>query len=242
MSILIVDVRAFGRVLKDNVDRFAASAPDDPQTRDATRTLGDALSQFVDIAAHVDSGDDTRGGLTTEDMDRVGDHVLTLMEAVVAGVRGHIEPADQAMLQRAVAGASVWLVRAGARLEHLEPVANAFAEVANHTQDPAELGELCLLMEEVLMGASPAVKTDLQESNPMRPWRVMNLNWGIIATRSQDAALMRRTFDQMAEHIPADMLTFFREGLGEMERMGYPAGVLAVMQAYHDQWSHRTIH
>jgi len=242
MSILIVDVQAFGRVLKDNVDRFAATAPDDPQTRETTRTLGDALSQFVDIAEHVDSGDEAQSPLTSEDMDRVGDHVLTLMEAVVAGVRGHIEPAEQAMLQRAVAGASVWLARAGARLEHLEPVANAFAEVANDTQDPAELAELCLLMEEVLRGASPAIKADLEASNPMRPWRVMNLNWGIIATRSHDASLMRRTFDQMAEHIPADMLSFLREGMSEMARVGYPAGVQEVMQGYHEQWSHRTIH
>lgn len=108
-----MDIQAFGKVLKENVDRFAATRPDDPKTRETTRTLGDALGQFVDIAAYVDSGDEALTRLTTEDMDRIGDHVLTLMEAVVDGVQGHGAPADQAMLQRAVAGASVWLARAG---------------------------------------------------------------------------------------------------------------------------------
>lgn len=237
-----MDIQAFGKVLKENVDRFAATRPDDPKTRETTRTLGDALGQFVDIAAYVDSGDEALTRLTTEDMDRIGDHVLTLMEAVVDGVQGHGAPADQAMLQRAVAGASVWLARAGARLEHLEPVANAFAAVANGTRDPADLAELCVLLEEVLMSASPAVKADLEASNPMRPWRVMNLNWGIIATRSHDTALMRRTFDRMAGHIPADMPAFFREGMGEMARVAYPAAVKELLQAYHDQWNHSTIH
>lgn len=242
MSILIVDIPTFGKVLKDNVARFAATRPDDPETRETTRSLGDALAQFVDIAEHVDAGDEVLTQLTPGDMDRIGDHVLTLMEAVVAGVQGHMGPADEAMLQRAVAGTAVWLARAGARLQHLEPVANAFAAVANQTQDPAELAALCRLMEEVLMGAGPAVKADLEVSNPVRPWRMMNLNWGIIATRSQDTALMRRAFDRMAEHIPADMPSFFREGMGEMERAGYPADVKDVMQTYHDQWTQRRVH
>lgn len=242
MSILILEIQAFGKVLKDNVERFAATRPHDPATLETTRTLGEALAQFVDIAEHVDSGDEAPARLTAEDMDRIGIHVLPLMEAVVEGVQDHIEPADQATLQRAVAGASVWLARAGARLEHLEPVANAFAAVANATRDPAELAALCLLMEEVLMGANAAVKAEPETSDPLRPWRLMNLNWGIMATRSHDTALMRRVFDQMAMHIPADMPAFFREGMDEMTRSDYPVHVKEVMQAYHDQWTQRTAH
>lgn len=242
MSILLADIQMAAPVLDEAARLYAAGGGDDPGLRETTATLQDALARFVDIAAHVDAGDAAVARLSDEDMDRIADHVLNLMGALVAGVDGRADADLRARLARAVAGTAVWLARAGARLERLEPAANAFAAVANGTRDAAELRELALLMEEVIVAAGPLVKADPAAGDPARPWRVMNLKWGIIATRSHDTELMQHTFDRMAEHIPADLANFFREGMDEMERVGYPRHVRDVVQAYHEQWSRRVIH
>jgi len=78
----------------------------------------------------------------------------------------------------------------------------------------------------------PVIKSDLEAINPMRPWRILNLNWGIVATRSHNTELMAQVFDQMIKNIPADVQQFFDEGMQQMEIVNYPQGVRALMKRY----------
>jgi hypothetical protein len=98
-----------------------------------------------------------------------------------------------------------------------------------------DLAGLYALMTEMVEGMSPA---RIQDSGnfPSRPWRVLLLNRAIVATRSQRPALMVAAFDSLVEHLPEDAPDFFREGMGQMEALQYPAPVRELMQRYYDRW------
>ncbi len=74
------------------------------------------------------------------------------------------------------------------------------------------------------------------------PWRLLHLNWAIAATRSRDTGLMERVFDTLVATLPEAAPGFFREGMGEMERLDYPAPVRALMQRYFERWSEGRMH
>ncbi len=129
-----------------------------------------------------------------------------------------------------------WMLRRGGELLHPEPVVNAAAVLANGLTDPDELAQLFGLMKEVVEGMDPEQTLESDSRNPGRPWRVLLLNWGIVATRSRQPALMAEAFDALGEQLPEEAPAFFREGMGQMEALGYPAHVRAVMQQYFDRW------
>ena len=76
-----------------------------------------------------------------------------------------------------------------------------------------------------------------------RPWRVLLLNRGIVATRSHDPSTMEEAFTFLIRHLPEDAAQFFAAGMQQMEALNYPAHVRQVMEKYHRQWSlNRTLH
>jgi len=200
-----------------------------------------ALDRFLEVARRVDAPPRT-DGLSAAEVTELGEHGLTLLE----GLDGWVEELglvpDRAVLDRVFPGLAVWLARRGAELGHLEPVVNALARLANRTFEPAELAALCDRMGEVLGAASPVVRADLDDASPGRPWRVLNINRGIVATRSHDPERMERAFEDLTRNLPRDAPQFFREGMGQMEALSYPAHVRAVMERYYRTWSARTVH
>ena len=53
---------------------------------------------------------------------------------------------------------------------------------------------------------------------------------------------MEKAFQSLISD-PKDAPNFFREGMSEMERLGYPDHVREVMQRYNDQWYQpKTLH
>jgi hypothetical protein len=145
-------------------------------------------------------------------------------------------------LDRATAGLALWLARHGAPLTRLEAVVDALARVANRTREPAELAALSDAIGEILAGVAPEIRADADDRDPARPWRVLNLNRGIVATRSHDPRRMEAAFETLVRNLPADAARFFQEGMGQMEALRYPAEVRAVMERYYREWSARTLH
>jgi hypothetical protein len=47
---------------------------------------------------------------------------------------------------------------------------------------------------------------------------------------------MEEAFEALAEHLPEEAPGFFREGMGQMDALGYPQRVRIIMQRYYDQW------
>ncbi len=87
----------------------------------------------------------------------------------------------------------------------------------------------------MINAVKPRISQDTASTDPTRPWRVLLLNRAIVATRSNEPALMEEAFDALVEHLPDETSGFFREGMEQMDALNYPPRVRAVMQRYYDQ-------
>jgi hypothetical protein len=206
-------------------------------------TLGKSLEHFFDI---LDSIEHQHTSHTREveqsEMRELADHGLSLMDKLNEWA-AQLE-CDEA--QQIFTGLSIpvalWCARQHLPLSKLEPVVNAVSKLANSTQDKQLLGEISDAVDVIIDAITPQIKQDLDKSNPGRPWRVLNLNHGIVATRTHDPKRMEAVFEQLLYRLPEDSGEFFREGMQQMDKIGYPPHVRAVMEKYYQLTNKPTLH
>jgi hypothetical protein len=145
-------------------------------------------------------------------------------------------------LDEVVVTFGVWASRHLGHLHKLEPIVNALSKVANSTQDPDFLAELCHVFQEITDAVAPAIKDEAEQANPARAWRVLNLNYGIVATRSHRPEIMEQAFEHLMIRLPEDAPGFFQEGMQQMEIVGYPEHVRHVMEKYFHLTNNPTLH
>ena len=98
-------------------------------------------------------------------------------------------------------------------------------------------------MTEIMAATSPMIARDLEIVNPGRPWRLLNLNRAIVATRTHQPDIMEEAFSTLAEQLPNDAPGFFTQGMEQMDLLNYPPQVREVMDRYYRQWSvNRSLH
>ncbi len=148
-------------------------------------------------------------------------------------------PHAKSDLESIAVGIALWVARHDGEIRELETVVNGFAASANTTSSDEALRALFHAMKAVLEHASPAIQADLDQSNPGRPWRVLNFNFAIVATRTQDEPLMRNAFDALSRNLPHDAPGFFEEGLKQSDKPVYGPVVKSLMQEYFSRWAVR---
>lgn len=192
-----------------------------------------ALRQSVDIMERADADGQQTQIMSPESVSEIGDYVFNLLDqlAIVAANRGMQEQMLQ--LHRLSLPVAFWLHRHHGNINKLDILVNAVASFANEMTDPVRLEELANLAEKIVATVAEEIKRDLDTTDSRRPWRVLNLNWGIIATRTHNTILMQRTFDQLLKNIPLDAGNFFREGMQQMAIINYPQHVKDVMEKYY---------
>jgi len=215
---------------------LSLQASQDRQGQDAAQMLA-AMMQTIDIMERleVDQQSTRAEPLQTDDVSQIGEYALTLLEelSVVAANRGLQQ--SMRVLHRMSLPVAMWIARHGGRIRMLDIVVNAIASYANELKQTEQLAQLCDSIGRVVAVVSDDISRDLEATNPMRPWRILNLNWGIVATRSHDVELMERVFEQLIKNIPADVKSFFQEGMQQMDIIGYPDHVREVMEKYNKQ-------
>lgn len=138
---------------------------------------------------------------------------------------------------------AVWAASSGGTLREIDGVVNAFAAEANQLREQKELKTLCRAMGEVVRAVDPQARIVGDEPAVTSPWRLLNINRGITATRSRDPDLMEESFEDLVRNVPNDAPEFFREGMEQMGLLGYPAQVREVMERYYNRWcSPPTLH
>jgi hypothetical protein len=208
--------------------------------------LAEAYRQLLDVMARVEADSQADGSGPTghragvEDITELGEYGFRLQENLTSLV-------DRAELKDALAGLTVdlalWVAAHGGRLDSIEALVDALALIANRTSEPRELGRLSEAMGRLIDAVSPLIREDLEKMNPGRPWRVLLLNRGIVATRSHDPERMEEAFDLLIRHLPEDAAGFFSAGMQQMEALDYPAQVRRVMEKYHRRWTvNRALH
>lgn len=240
MTQLIIDIHAIDALLSEIRETLGKQVTPGSERDNGDPPPARSLNHLRDLIDRLETTD--AKGLDAQELSELGDYAQQLLGYLVsqASPLGLVD--RLASLYRALASLSVWLARKGARFSDLEPVTNAFAALANQLHDTESLSRLCGLMGEVVDAAHPFIRQDQDRSNPGRPWRVLNLNRAIVATRSHDPALMDQVFRDLVSNLPEDAAGFFAEGMGQMEALNYPDPVRAVMQQYYNEWCNKTLH
>ena len=130
-----------------------------------------------------------------------------------------------------------WVLRQGGAIERLEPVIDDLAMLANRSAEAEFLAAIGHIMLALVDGATAQQRQDLEAHNPGRPWRVLHLNLGIVATRARRPELMEQAFQRLVQHLPQDAPQFFQHGMQQLERGEYPDKVRSVMSDYFQQWT-----
>lgn len=233
------NARTFRTLFHASVDEYVLSAPatDD---ENSPHNLVMAMEQAIDVMQRADSdaavdSELAGGAVNSDDITRIGDYALSLLDVMASHIEESSGQPDRELMRLAIPVA-LWIEQHGGRIEQLDIVVNALAGYANNLHDTAHLAELCKVFSRVIAAAADDLKQDLEQTSPMRPWRILNLNYGIVATRSHDTQLIEQAYATLVKNLPQDARQFFREGMQQMEIIGYPQEVREVVEKYDSMW------
>lgn len=253
MSIVEIDLNALADVVTEVTAALDQAYDDNPiehSELERPQVIGENLKQFAQMVQHVDAQyHGTSDGKSREslpdklqDLSQLGDYGLAQL-AALSEWAGLLELEElQVTLDELSIPIALWTARNIGSLQELRNVVDALSRIANQTQDPDFLAELSGIMDEIANAAAPQVKADEDKSHAGRPWRMLNLNHGIVATRTHDPAIMESVFEQILLRLPEDAPTFFREGMEQVEAIDYPGHVREVMEKYYQMTNNPTLH
>jgi len=256
------DLDSISDVVRDAVDQVshAFDKTDDVAVPNAIspHLISKALKQFLEVLYRVDyeRNVDTDNlinfqamvegnrltNFSREEISDIGNHGLQLLDTLCEWAQALRLPYQQHQIKAIMVMVALWVARHGGELSSIESVVNTLAEIANSTSEPDALAELSYVMGELISAVSIETKFNFENSDRQHPWRVLNLNRGIIATRSHDTRIMEHAFDDLIRNIPEDAEMFFKQGMQQMEELNYPDYVRDVVSRYYQQSKTRVLH
>ena len=150
------------------------------------------------------------------------------------------EAADE--LEELTLAMALWCARQHCQISTLEPLVDAVSDFANRQSEAEIMSALTSVVGEIIDAIQPEIKADEDKSEPHRPWRLLNFNYGIIATRSLQPAIMEEAFENIIQRFPDDAAEFFHEGMEQMQAIDYPDYVRSVMEKYYQATNNPTLH
>lgn len=231
----------FDHAATDIIDTYESRRP--TTTNQVTPgQLAEAVHQFLAVISRIDKEEGKVGPVVNDDVTQLGDYGMTLLTDLSAWASQLNLPVPRQDLEIVTLAAADWVMRHEGQIRTLDPVVNALANFANRMQDPASLEPLTLIMGRVAQASAKFIKQDLEKTNPGRPWRVLHLNRGIVATRTHNPVIMEQVFEDLVRYLPEDAPAFFAEGMQQMEALNYPQPVRQVMGRYFDRWTRPRMH
>ncbi len=192
----------------------------------------EVLEAFGQALALLERLEDS-GGDGGEALAALAAQAAQLLEALALAARAAGRGGDAAVLETLQVPLALWVATRGGRLRELALAVNGCARLANGLREPDALGELADTMERIAAAVDPALRGAPDAGQPGHPWRTLLVNRAIVATRSHDPGRMERAFAALVEALPEAAPAFFAEGMREMDRLGYPPHVRAVMERWH---------
>lgn len=201
--------------------------------------LIESIKQLLDMFEQIDIEYGLDKKVIYQDISLVADYAIVYLAdlgvwADKLQLRQEKNDLDQVALQVAQ-----WVTRHGGILRTLVPVVNALAYRANLTEDRDELVSLCHQFRWIIEHVADPIKADSEKLDPVRPWKILNLNYAIIATRTQLPELMTIAYSDLELNLPDECSAFFEEGLRQAEKKVYGPVVKTVMKRYFDKWTTR---
>jgi hypothetical protein len=233
----------FRDLFHNTVTEYIEDADQGDQDVNSPRALLAAMDQAIDVMARADADSavqkdmsaESMGLLEEKDISKIGQYILDLLEGMVAHVQDKTGEQNRELIRLSVP-VSLWVARHGGKLSQIDMLVNSLAGYANELTEPHMLADLAAVIKEVIDACDNEIRRDIDQSNMMRPWRVLNLNYGIVATRSHQPELIEQAYDALIENLPQDARQFFKEGKQQMELIGYPEEVREVVERYNNMW------
>ncbi len=192
-----------------------------------------SMSQFFDVASTIDQQAADDHYISQREATEIGDHGFILLLKLSDLMEKLDLPHKRQEIEQISLIFARWVIQHKGQLNHIEPIVNAFAHSANSMKEKKSLIALVELMSLVIDASADSIKHDLESNNLYRPWRLLHINRGIVATRTHDEAIMRKVFDEMMFYLPQDASSFFSEGMQEMEALDYPPNVRKRIEEYY---------
>jgi hypothetical protein len=201
--------------------------------------LAEAMTKLLFVFEKLDKEHGAYGPLPYDDPSDLGEHCINIAADLATWAERMELSKAKIDVEKVAVGVALWVVRHEGEIRALETIVNGFAAKANNTTAEESLHALFRAMQAVLEHTTQAIKSDLDKSNPGRPWRILNFNCAIVATRTQDAPLMHEAFDTLGRNLPEDAPAFFEEGLKQSDKPVYGPLVKSLMQEYFARWTVR---
>ena len=201
--------------------------------------LAEALQHLLQAFQKIDQEYGAHGTSPYGDPSDLGEHGLLIASDLTQWADRLELPQVKFDIEKVAVAIALWVARHAGEIRALETVVNGFAASANDSNSEETLSALFRATKAVLEHAAPDIKADLDQTNAGRPWRVLNFNYAIVATRTQDAQLMHEAFDTLSRNLPQDAPAFFEEGLKQSDKPVYCPVVKNLMQEYFARWTVR---
>jgi hypothetical protein len=192
-----------------------------------------ALAEFLEAVMLLDGTYGEDGELPVEDVANAADEAIRALADLQTQLP-RLSMADELPQLDAIAiGIGLWCMRHQVAIFSPEPIVNALANRANNAESTQETAATYALMQGFIAHLAPQLKSDLERSNPERPWRMLNVNFAITAIRTGDAAMMRYAFDRLNESLPDECLGFYSEAITVASQPGFPIEIRSLIEAEH---------
>ena len=193
-----------------------------------TNTAVERLIKILDIH----QADAT--GLSEDELTEIGDLGMYLLDSLLESSNTTTE--QQSLFNYIALAFSFWIARNKGTLRQIDHAVNALAQVANSLHDKVILEALFEAAAFILLQTDEAIKTPADSLTQGDPWYALNMNFGIVATRTHTPELMESAYETLIYNYPDSAPGFFKQTMTEMVRLGYPQHVRTVVERYHERY------
>jgi len=201
--------------------------------------LINAVEEFLNAFHKLDEEYGDAGAILLEDTGELADYCIRCL----AELRNWLDRLELAALtpefDKLIIGTTLWAIRHECEVTTPEPAVNALAHMANDAKTRQDLAAIYGLMQGLILALPMLIKSDLEKSNPNRPWRILLVNFAIIAVRTQDVPMMQYAFDTLGTYLPEECQGFFAEAVRQAEHPGFSDEVRGLLLAEQAKWAMR---
>lgn len=195
------------------------------------------VGEFLPLMQSLDAQYGADAELPMNDAGAAVDEALRCLAELVTWLDRLELSGREADLHAVQLGIGYWALCHQLPIHAAESIVNALAAQSNRAETRQETSAVYALMQGFIHHLAPALKADLERSNPERAWRLLNLNFAITAIRTGDVTMMRFAFDSLNAHLPDECVGFYQEALALASQPGFPAGTRALIESEYTRWS-----
>jgi len=214
----------------------------DDDYRNGLNNLLDKFVEFFNIVASINLRASEDRIIDASEATEISDYGFVLLLKLIDLMERLDLPHKRKEVEQISLVVARWTISYNGTINYLEPVVNAIAQLANLMQEKEALLALSDLIADIVDHCSQDLKMDQGDSEELRPWRLLHVNRGIVATRTHDLEVMKKAFDEFLIYLPQEATGFFAEGMKEMDALDYPPHVRKVMESYFNQTPSVRIH